>query len=65
MDGRMNNMNQSMDWNMNRNMGGMDRFDRMDRMVHMDMNWMEGMNDHQYRSQSNSICHMQSANFDY
>ena len=65
MDGRMNNMNQSMDWNMNRNMGGMDRLDRMDRKDRMDMNWMEGMNKCQYRSRSNSIRRMQSANFDY
>merc|ERR1740128_183683 len=31
MDGRMDNVNRSMDWNMKRNMDGMDRLNRMDR----------------------------------
>merc|ERR1740128_597922 len=39
MDGRMDNMN----WNMYRNMDGMERLNRMDRMDRMDMNWMEKM----------------------
>ena len=61
----MNNMNQSMDWNMNRNMGGMDRLDRMDRMGGMDMNWMDGGNERHRRSRSNSVHRTQSATFDY
>ena len=61
----MDNMNRSMDWNMNRNMGGMDRLNHMDRMDRVDMNWMKGRNDRHMRSRSNSIRRMRSANFDY
>merc|ERR1740128_796760 len=53
MDGRMDNMN----WNMYRNMNGMDRLNRMDRMDRMDMNWIEGRrNERQMWSRSNSVC---------
>ena len=61
----MNNMNQSMDWNMNKNMDGMDRLNRMDRMDGMDMNWMEGRNERRLWSRSNSVCRIRSATYDY
>ena len=65
MDGHMDNMNRSMNWNMNRNMDGMNRLNRKDRMDRMDMNWMEGRNDRRFRSRSNSVRRTQSANIDY
>ena len=61
----MDNVNRSMEWNMNRNMDGMDNLNRMDRMDRVDMNWMEGRNERRMRSRSNSIRRTQSANFDY
>ena len=62
MDGRMDNMN----WNMYRNMDGMERLNRMDRMDRMDMNWMEGRrNERQMRSRSNSVRRTRSTRFDY
>ena len=60
----MDNVNRSMEWNMNRNMDGMDNLNRMDRMDRVDMNWMEGRNERRMRSRSNSIRRTQS-NFDY
>ena len=62
MDGQMDNMN----WNMYRNMDGMERLNRMDRMDRMDMNWMEGRrNERQMRSRSNSVRRTRSTRFDY
>ena len=65
MDGHMDNMNRSMNWNMIRNMDGMDRLNCMDRIDHMDMNWMDGRNERRYRSRSNSVRRTRSAHFDY
>merc|ERR1740128_571137 len=65
MDGRMDNVNRTMDWTMNRNMDDMNMLNHMDRMDRVDMNWMEGRNERHMRSQSNSIRRTLSANFDY
>ena len=61
----MENVNRSMDWNMNRNMGGMDRLNRMDRMDHMDMNWLDRRNERRIQTRSNSVGHTCSTDFDY